>query len=97
VDGTSGSTPCPSLADDAPTTSATITAPQADLNLGIKTFLNGKFVSNIVIDTSSVATDTIDYVATDTAGVTSTSTRMVIIEPAALPPAMSPSATSTAN
>jgi hypothetical protein len=43
---------------------ATITGPQADLNLGIKTFLNGKLVSSIVLDTSSVATDTIDYVAT---------------------------------
>jgi hypothetical protein len=27
-------------------------APQADLNLGIKTFLNGQLVSNIVIDTA---------------------------------------------
>jgi len=44
---------------------ATITASQADLNLGIKTFLNGTLVSNIVLDTSSVATDIIDYVATD--------------------------------
>jgi len=50
--------------------SATIISPQADLNLGIKTFLNGKLVSNIVIDTSSAATDTIDYVATDSAGFT---------------------------
>jgi Domain of unknown function (DUF5011) len=76
---------------------ATITGPMADLNLGIKTVLNGTLVSNIVIDTSSVATDTIDYVATDSQGQTSTSTRTVIIEPLALPPAMSPSATSTAN
>ncbi|HZM02867.1 MAG TPA: hypothetical protein VFC44_07570 [Candidatus Saccharimonadales bacterium] len=35
-------------------------------DLGYKTFLNGTLVSNIVIDTSQVATDTIDYVATDT-------------------------------
>ncbi len=49
---------------------ATITAPQADLNLGLKTFLNGTLVSNIVLDTSSVATDTIDYVATDQTGLT---------------------------
>jgi hypothetical protein len=61
---------------------ATITGPQADLNLGIKTFLNGTLVSNIVIDTSSVATDTIDYVATDSAGLTSTSTRTVLIKAA---------------
>jgi hypothetical protein len=33
-----------------------------------------------------VATDTIDYVATDGAGLTSTSTRTVIIEPAVWPP-----------
>jgi hypothetical protein len=44
---------------------ATITGPQADLNLGIRTYLNGTLTSNIVIDTSTVATDTIDYVATD--------------------------------
>jgi hypothetical protein len=58
---------------------ATITGPQADLNLGIKTFLNGQLVSNIVLDTSTEATDTIDYVATDQSGLTSTSTRTVII------------------
>jgi hypothetical protein len=58
---------------------ATITGPQADLNLGIKTFLNGALVSNIVIDTSAAATDTIAYVATDAAGNTATSTRTVIV------------------
>jgi Chaperone of endosialidase/Domain of unknown function (DUF5011) len=62
---------------------ATITGPQADLNLGIKTFLNGTLISNIVIDTSQVATDTIDYVVTDPSGLTSTSTRSIIIEPVA--------------
>jgi hypothetical protein len=36
-----------------------------------------------VIDTSEVATDTIDYVATDDTGLTATSTRTVLIEPAA--------------
>jgi Chaperone of endosialidase/Domain of unknown function (DUF5011) len=76
---------------------ATITGPQADLNLGIKTFLNGRLVSNIVLDTSSVATDTIDYVATDSAGLTATSTRTVIIEPTAVPPATSPSGAVTAS
>ena len=59
---------------------ATIPGPQADLNLGIKTFLNGALVSNIVLDTSAVATDTIDYVATDGQGLTSTSTRTVVVE-----------------
>jgi hypothetical protein len=58
---------------------ATITAPDADKNLGIKTFLNGKLVSDIAIDTSAAATDTIDYVATDPIGATATSTRAVIV------------------
>lgn len=65
---------------------ATITGPQADLNLGIKTFLNGTLTSNIVIDTSSVATDTIDYVVTDANGLTSTSSRTVIIQAATSSP-----------
>jgi hypothetical protein len=34
-----------------------------------------------MLDTSQVATDTTDYVATDDAGNTATSTRVVIIEP----------------
>jgi hypothetical protein len=51
-----------------------------DQNLGLKYFLNGALVSNIVIDTSAPATDTIDYVATDQAGNTATSTRTVIVE-----------------
>ena len=59
---------------------ATITGPQADLNLGIQTYLNGALTSNIVIDTSQAATDTVDYVATDQSGLTSTSTRTIIIE-----------------
>lgn len=59
---------------------ATITGPQADLNLGIKTFLNGALTSNIVVDTSAVATDTIDYAVTDQNGLASTSTRTVIIQ-----------------
>ena len=50
-----------------------------DQNLGYKTFLNGALVSNITIDTSTAATDTIDYVATDQAGNTATSTRTVVI------------------
>jgi len=75
---------------------ATITGPQSDLNLGMKTFLNGAPVSNIMIDTNAVATDTIDYVATDQNGLTSTSTRTVIVEPAATPSAGTTSASSTA-
>jgi hypothetical protein len=58
---------------------ATITAPDQNKNLGLKTFLNGTLMSTIVIDTSSVATDTIDYVVTDQSGLTATSTRTVIV------------------
>ena len=49
-------------------------------DLGVKTFLNGVLVNEIVLDTSTTTTDTIDYVATDTNGLSSTSTRQVIIE-----------------
>jgi len=45
-----------------------------------KTFLDGALVSNILIDTTQVATDTIDYVATDTWGNTATSTRTIVVE-----------------
>jgi trimeric autotransporter adhesin len=77
---------------------ATITGPQADLNLGIETYLNGAPVSSIEIDTSAAATDTIDYVVTDQTGLTSTSTRTVIVDPAATPTsATSTSATSTVS
>jgi hypothetical protein len=62
---------------------ATITGPQQDLNLGISTCVNGVAMSPVQIDTSAIATDTIDYVATDQNGLTSTSTRTVIIEAAA--------------
>jgi Chaperone of endosialidase/Domain of unknown function (DUF5011) len=59
---------------------ATITGPQQDLNLGISTFVNGVAVSPVQIDTSTAATDTIEYVASDQSGLTATSTRTVIIE-----------------
>jgi hypothetical protein len=39
-----------------------------------------------MIDTSAVATDTIDYVATDQAGNTATSTRTVFIEAPSIVP-----------
>ena len=51
-------------------------------NLGYRTFLNGKLVGTITLDTSGAATDTIDYVATDTWGNTSTSSRTVIVQAA---------------
>ncbi len=63
---------------------ATITGPQSDLNLGVETFLNGSPMSPIQINTSASATDTIEYVVTDSNDLTSTSTRTVIIEPNAL-------------
>jgi len=56
--------------------------PNQGHDLGYKTFLNGALVSNILIDTSQVATDTIDYGATDTWGNTASSTRTVIIDAA---------------
>jgi hypothetical protein len=48
-------------------------------DLSYRIFINGAHSSNILIDTSQVATDTIDYVATDTWGNTATSTRTVIV------------------
>ena len=51
-------------------------------DLSYRIFINGALSGNIPIDTSQVATDTIDYVATDTWG--TTSTRTVIIEAASL-------------
>ncbi len=71
---------------------ATITGPQQDLNLGIQTFVNGTAMSPVQIDTSIAATDTIAYVVTDQSGLTATSTRTVIIEPAANSP-LEPAAT----
>jgi hypothetical protein len=50
-------------------------------SLEILDFLKGIVVPSVPIDTSEPATDTIDYVATDTWGNNSTSTRTVVIEP----------------
>ncbi|MDR3571053.1 MAG: tail fiber domain-containing protein [Candidatus Pacebacteria bacterium] len=58
---------------------ATITGPVGDLNLDIHTFVNGIKSEPVQIDTTQVATDTIDYVVTDQNGITSTSTRTVIV------------------
>lgn len=68
-----------------------------DKNLGLKYFLNGALVSNIVLDTSVAATDTIDYVATDSAGNTATSTRTVIVEAPAFSIPSSPAVDTTAT
>ena len=66
-----------------------------DQNLGLKYFLNGALVSNIVIDTSQIATDTIDYMAADPYGNTATSTRTVIVEAANSTPAEPPAPDAT--
>jgi hypothetical protein len=71
-----------SYTDLGATISDTGAGQAGDTNLGYQTFLNGTLVSNIVIDTSKPATDTIDYAATDQYGLTATSTRTVIIEAA---------------
>ena len=60
---------------------ATLTGPQADLNLGIQTYLNGTLESPITLDTSAPATDTIGYFVVDAQGLSSTSTRTVVVEP----------------
>jgi len=50
---------------------ANITGPQADLNLGIHTFVDGTATDPVVIDTSIPGTHTIDYVVTASSGKTS--------------------------
>jgi hypothetical protein len=57
-------------------------------DLSYRTFINGVLSGNILIDTWHIATDTIEYVATDTWGNTATSTRTVIIEPATASPSL---------
>lgn len=71
-----------SYADLGATVTDTGPGQAGDANLGYQTFLNGTLVSTIDIDTSQVATDTIDYVATDSSGLSATSTRTILIEPA---------------
>jgi hypothetical protein len=66
-------------------------SPQPDLNLGITTYVNAAPMNPVQLDTSAAATDTIQYVATlpaqagDQNGLTSTSTRTVIIQAADAP------------
>ena len=76
-----GSNPATINVGDTYTDLGAIVTDNQGHDLGYKTFLDGALVSDIIIDTTQVATDTIDYVATDTWGNTSTSTRTVIIEP----------------
>ena len=87
-----------SYADLGATVTDTGLGQAGDANLGYQTFLNGTLVSTIDIDTTQVATDTIDYVATDQSGLTSTRSRTVIVEPAVSSAAASTTtATSTAT
>jgi hypothetical protein len=73
-------------ADLGATVSDTAPGQAGNTNLSYKTFRNGTLVSNIAIDTSQAATDTIDYVATDNDGLTATSTRTVLIEAPSIVP-----------
>jgi hypothetical protein len=74
---------------------AQITGPQQDLNLGIATYVNGTQMSPIQVDTSAAASDTISYVVTDTVGLTSTSTRTIIIEAPSIIPTDNATTTAT--
>jgi len=74
---------------------ATITGPQADLNLGITTYVNGSEMNPVQIDTTTAATGTIAYVVTDNTGLTATSTRTVIIEAPSIVPTDDASTTAT--
>ena len=78
-----GSNPATINVGDTYTDLGAIVTDNQGHNLGYKTFLDGTIVSNIIIDTTQVATDTINYIATDTWGNTATSTRTVIVEAAA--------------
>jgi hypothetical protein len=57
-----------------------ISRPAIQLDLGITTYVNGIATSQAQIDTSMVAVDTIDYVVIVQSGVTSASTRTVIVQ-----------------
>jgi len=59
---------------------ARIIGPQEDINLGIHTFVGSTPIEYAVIDTSAPATYHIYYVVIGTSGLTSTSTRTVIVE-----------------
>jgi hypothetical protein len=92
-----GSNPATINVGDTYTDLGTIVTDNQGHDLGYKTFLNGALVSNITIDTTQAATDTIDYVATDTWANTATSTRTVIIEaaPSIVPAAIQQSIATT--
>ena len=62
---------------------ATITGPQADLNLGIHLFIDGAPTDAVQLDTSVAGTHAIDYVVTGLSGLTSTTTHTIIVSGAA--------------
>jgi hypothetical protein len=66
-----------------------------DHNLSIHTFVGTTPIDQAVIDTGAPATYHINYVATDQAGNTATSTRTVIIDPGSAPSIVPDQATST--
>jgi hypothetical protein len=59
---------------------STTPPPSTTPALPVHDFLNGIAMSNIIVDTTSAATDTIDHVATDQNGLTSMSTRTIVVE-----------------
>jgi len=79
---------------------AVITSPQVDQNLGIHTFVDGIATDPVVIDTSVPGTHSIGYVVAGAAGLTSTSTRTVIVSAPAndnAPPEQASSSPPAAN
>jgi hypothetical protein len=66
--------------------------------VGITIYVNGTPMNPVQIDTSTTATDAIAYVATDQSGLTSTTTRTVIVQAADAPPIVpAPAASTTAT
>ena len=61
---------------------ATITGPQADLNLGLTTLLDGATTTELTLDTSVPGTHKIEYTVTDPEGLTGSATRTVIVSAA---------------
>ena len=58
---------------------ATVTGPQADLNLGLTTLLDGATMTALSLDTSAAGTHTIEYRAYDQSGLMGSATRTVIV------------------
>lgn len=69
---------------------ATITSPQADLNLGIHLYIDGTPTDGAPLDTSVGGAHSMDYVVTGHSGLTLTTTRTVIVSAAANDPEAPP-------